>query len=215
MEGVYLGAKSPQTSGCARLPLCYVLPTMSNLWPDAFYSDPHFGHKNIIDFCHRPFSSVQDMTDELISRYNRWVGPDDTVIWCGDCFFTRVEEAEEIMSELNGTKLLVRGNHDRSASRMAKLGFSIVVDELRMCIDGVPVRVNHYPYAGNVMSDGKREQRYLDRRPPRIKGEVLVHGHTHDTKRRRGNQIHVGVDAWDYAPALMSEVQTLVQEVFE
>jgi calcineurin-like phosphoesterase family protein len=44
-----------------------------------FYSDPHFGHTNIIKYCDRPFASVDEMNEELVARYNASVGPDDFV----------------------------------------------------------------------------------------------------------------------------------------
>ena len=55
--------------------------------------------------------------------------------------------------------------------------------------------------------------RFMNRRPPRIKGEVLIHGHTHQPRRRDGNQIHVGVDAWDYAPVPLAAIEALIREV--
>jgi calcineurin-like phosphoesterase family protein len=46
--------------------------------------------------------------------------------------------------------------------------------------------------------------------PERKKGLVLLHGHTHDRLKVRGNQIHVGVDAWDWGPALYDDVAELI-----
>jgi calcineurin-like phosphoesterase family protein len=47
----------------------------------AFYSDPHYGHFNILKYCGRPFSSIQEMNREFIARYNSKIGPSDTVLW--------------------------------------------------------------------------------------------------------------------------------------
>ena len=175
---------------------------------DAFWSDPHFGHANIIKYAERPFANVPEMHREMIARYNEVVPKDGVCLWVGDCFFCGFEESREILSKLNGTKLLVIGNHDRGAGRMAEMGFALVTDTLMMHIAGRTVRVSHYPYEGAT-----EDRRHLDKRPPRYKGEVLLHGHTHAKKRRDGNMIHVGVDAWDFYPARYTEVEALVKQV--
>ena len=44
-----------------------------------FTADTHFGHENIIRFCNRPFSSVTEMDETLITNWNRRVKGNDTV----------------------------------------------------------------------------------------------------------------------------------------
>lgn len=42
------------------------------LAPKKFYtSDLHIGHKNIIGFDHRPFSSLDEMTEKIIANWNK------------------------------------------------------------------------------------------------------------------------------------------------
>ena len=36
-----------------------------------YTSDLHIGHKNIIDFDHRPFSSLDEMTEKIIANRNK------------------------------------------------------------------------------------------------------------------------------------------------
>lgn len=176
---------------------------------DFFYSDPHFGHAKIIEYCKRPFADTWTMEHMLIERYNAMVRPSDTVLFVGDVFLTKIEEAERILGSMNGRKLLVIGNHDRSASAMARIGFDVVVSELHMCIAGRRVRVHHYPYWENRGED----ERDKEKRPRKVKGEILIHGHTHSPKKRDGNLIHVGVDAWDYRPVKMAEVEELIRGI--
>lgn len=52
-----------------------------NTW---FTSDQHIGHKNIIAYSNRPFSNVDEMTEELVRRHNERVRPDDLVYQLGD-----------------------------------------------------------------------------------------------------------------------------------
>lgn len=179
---------------------------------DAFYSDPHFGHKNIIGFCQRPFANVGEMREEMVARYNQEVSPHATVLWLGDCFMYHSQtEARSLLRRMNGTKILVSGNHDKGDAWMAGAGFSLVIrDWATLQIAGHPARACHFPYR----MDHPADQRFLHLRPERRKGEILLHGHTHDPVKRRGHQIHVGVDAWDYAPAPLAEVEALVRKVF-
>ena len=49
-----------------------------------FTGDLHFGHENVLRFDGRPFSSVEEMDEELISRWNNKVGKGDIVYILGD-----------------------------------------------------------------------------------------------------------------------------------
>jgi calcineurin-like phosphoesterase family protein len=183
-----------------------------SIW--GFTSDQHFGHVNILAFAGRPYANLTEMHEALIANYNAMVPEDATVIHVGDVFMRATEEeARAILGRLNGQKILVRGNHDGGLGRCHRFGFDIVVEELHMEFGGRPVRVSHFPYRQTVHRNGTVDQRFRERRPRRIKGEVLVHGHTHRPLRREGNMIHVGVDAWDYHPVPMAEVEALVREV--
>lgn len=167
----------------------------------AFYSDPHFGHKNIIKYAGRPFSDVTHMTEVMIKRYNAKIGPDDTVMWLGDCAFTSGNKFKEIMTRLNGRKFLIVGNHDDSPAKMVDRGFDLVMDECFMQIAGRTCRLKHYPYD---------DKRFNNKAPPLVPGEILIHGHTHSAEKWTQNMIHVGCDAWDCEPVLYDEIESLV-----
>lgn len=180
----------------------------SNVLVDWFYSDPHMGHKKICELAGRPFADVTEMNAELLRRYNAVVGPGDTVLWCGDTFFMPVEEAARWLAMFNGHKIACIGNHDGSKSRLLKTGFSIVMDTCYMRIAGRTCLVNHYPYAA---LDRVRTNPSKYPYPQKVKGEMLIHGHTHSKLKMQGSAIHVGVDAWDYYPVPFAGVQELVR----
>ena len=81
-------------------------------------SDSHWGHSNILKFFKddevtplRHFSSVEEMDETMIANWNKVVGPSDKVYHLGDlCFHNRNLDA--VMPRLNGTKVLIKGNHD-------------------------------------------------------------------------------------------------------
>ena len=176
---------------------------------DFFYSDPHFGHTKIIEYSGRPFSSVYAMNDGLVARYNSLVGPDDLVLWLGDCFFLSVKAATDLLGRLNGRKVLVRGNHDRGRESMLQMGFTEVHDSLRFELGGVRFNACHFPY---LQPDAK-DQRFASRRPVREDGVVLVHGHSHSPLRAGAGSVHVGVDAWGFYPVPADAVVHLARSV--
>ena len=51
------------------------------------YSDPHFGHKNVIKYANRLFSNINEMNSQLIKNFNKVVGHDDVVYILGDFSF--------------------------------------------------------------------------------------------------------------------------------
>ena len=171
-----------------------------------FYSDPHFGHHNIIDFASRDFTDVKDMEEYLIKAYNNVVGEDDQVIWVGDCFFTSAGVAADIMDKLNGKKILVRGNHDGTPARMRRIGFDFVCEEMVLKLAGHRVRISHYPFAQEDYPYDQTD-RAVD------SGDILIHGHTHSPDVVSGRMIHVGVDAWNYKPVAKKQIEKLVQQI--
>ena len=178
-----------------------------------FYSDPHFGHARILELAKRPFTSIAEHDFALARRYECKVASGDLVIWCGDVSFLG-KRAEGIMRALPGHKVLCLGNHDISAASMAKRGFDAVVDSLTMHIAGHPVVVSHYPYQGYVREDGYDDVHRKHCYQPFVKGQAIIHGHTHSTVRVCGTAINVCVEAWDYGPVPITEIETLINKMF-
>lgn len=183
----------------------------------AYYSDPHFGHKSsrtdICKLANRPFNSVDEMDVELVRRYNERIGMSDIVLWLGDVFLCHKERAREIVRQMNGIKFLIPGNHDRSVKSMTDLGFALIMDSASLTIAGRICRFCHYPYAGVEHNKGE-DDRFLEKRPERRKGEILIHGHTHKNQQVFENMIHIGVDAWDFYPVMHYEIVQLIQKHF-
>ena len=88
--------------------------------PSKFYiSDLHLGHKNILAFDNRPFFSLEEMTETIISNWNSVVGKNDSVYVLGDMFWNNAE-IPIVLPRLNGFKYLIKGNHDRVNREMEK-----------------------------------------------------------------------------------------------
>ncbi len=82
---------------------------MINTW---FTSDTHFGHTKILEYEKesRPFSTVEEMNECLIDRWNSCVRSNDIIYHLGDFCFGKSHLA--IAERLNGKKRLIMGNHD-------------------------------------------------------------------------------------------------------
>lgn len=79
-----------------------------------YIADCHFGHDKVRILDGRPFESVEEMDAHMIARWNEVVRKKkDEVIILGDFCMGKGEQAEQILSRLNGKKYLVTGNHDR------------------------------------------------------------------------------------------------------
>ncbi len=93
---------------------------------DFVTSDQHFGHRRICELSHRSFDFIEDMNEELIENYNSMVMDGDTCLWLGDGFLCPKDEAIEIVKRLNGKKIMILGNHDKSASWLTGVGIDAV-----------------------------------------------------------------------------------------
>lgn len=113
-----------------------------------YIADLHFGHKNILAYDNREFPSVEAHDEALIERWNSVVGIDDDVWILGDISWHGAMRTIEIFNQLNGTKHLVVGNHDKKLLRnrdVQKL-FAEIVDYKEIELDDrIGVVLCHYP----------------------------------------------------------------------
>lgn len=112
-----------------------------------FTSDTHFGHANIIDFCKRPFSSVEEMDQKLIENWNNVVGPKDYIFHLGDFCFKGTQYWDKILDQLNGYKFLIIGNHDLHNLKDGTMyKFDWVGFQAYLQIEKQSIYLNHYPF---------------------------------------------------------------------
>ncbi len=84
-------------------------------------------HKNIIQYCNRPFDNIEEMNKTIIKNWNDIVSKNDTVFMLGDFALCGKDKIVEIGQKLNGKKTLVLGNHDRaSLNTYYQAGFEYV-----------------------------------------------------------------------------------------
>jgi calcineurin-like phosphoesterase family protein len=107
-----------------------------------FISDTHFSHTNIIKYENRPFKNVQEMDNQMIKNWNNKVSTKDEVYILGDFAFADINRVSEIANQLNGTKFLIKGNHDKNIPYNC---FGWVKDYHMLRVDGLKIALFHYP----------------------------------------------------------------------
>jgi len=95
-----------------------------------FTADLHLGHRAIVEHCHRPFASVEDMDTSLIRNINEKVQKSDLLYILGDLSLGNLETVRGQIESIRCSNIyLIRGNHDRlSAAQYAELGMHLKGD---------------------------------------------------------------------------------------
>lgn len=181
-----------------------------------YIADTHFGHANIIQFDKRPFATVAEMDAALIANWNNNVQKQDTVYILGDFCWNREPRWIEILDQLRGEKILIRGNHDPIfMSTRLKQRFQYITDYKEIKDDGRWVIMSHYPipfykkaYDPNTyMLCGHvhltRENDFLND----IRRE-LIKTHTDEWGNSCGHIFNVGcmTDSMEYCPKTLSQI---------
>lgn len=130
-----------------------------------FIGDTHFGHKNILEYEKeaRPFSSIEEMNESLVDRWNSCVSDNDIVYHLGDFAFGK--HNIEIAGRLKGKKRLVMGNHDTYPS----VDYLRYFDKLYGVVFYHRCILSHVPVHANGLGS-----RWL----------LNVHGHLHSKRVR-------------------------------
>lgn len=110
-----------------------------------YISDLHFSHKNILKYDCRPWFNTEEMNKELINNWNSVVTKDDIVYILGDMFWCGLEESLAILDQLNGEKVLVKGNHDKCNDNRFRARFMQIVDYIEIKDNNRDVVLCHYP----------------------------------------------------------------------
>jgi calcineurin-like phosphoesterase family protein len=142
-------------------------------------SDTHFGHLGVCVFTGddgekiRPWTSPEEMDEEMVKRWNETVRPNDKVYHLGDVVINR--KALNIMHRLNGDKVLIRGNHDTERISLYRRYFrdiravhvheGAVMSHIPIhpdCIGRFSFNIHGHTHYNHVMRDGTRDFRYVN-----------------------------------------------------
>jgi calcineurin-like phosphoesterase family protein len=158
-------------------------------------ADTHFDHENIVGFCERPFSDVNEMNEALVRNWNETVSKHDIVFHLGDFCFN-IETFDSFIPRLNGHINIVPGGHDkwvrRAGNKVAVLPPLVTIE-----VGKIVVVLCHY-----AMRVWDREHY----------GSYHCYGHSHGRLPGLGRSMDVGVDAWDYRPITLDMVMKELED---
>ena len=166
-----------------------------------FTADLHLGHVNVIRYCNRPFHSILEHDQTLINNWNKKVGKNDLVYVVGD--FTMITNNQRIIDyakQLNGQKILIKGNHDKNNYPSGI--FNEITWYKEIHDRDYKIILFHYPLESWQGSMGK------DLRDGSIskKPSIHLHGHCHGAIANKPNRYDIGIDSWNYQPVTLAEI---------
>lgn len=160
-----------------------------------FSSDFHLGHKNVIRFDNRPFTTIEEMDDAIINNINALVKEDDHFFYLGD--FTFYNDPKKINSLLDRIVCkniyYIKGNHDKALYKYD------ITKRFKWTRELTEIYVEE--------SDGKRQGIVLCHYAMRVwdkshHGTWHLYGHSHGSLPDDPNSLSfdIGCNCWSYEP---------------
>jgi len=159
-----------------------------------FISDTHFGHWFAVWFWKRPFKNIKEMNTALINNWNSRIKNEDIVIIVGDFFAGNKLFCKYLLKNLNGEKILIKGNHDFKFRYEKLLGSNDIkiYNRMEFSIDDNHFILTHKPV------------RWIP------DNSINIHGHHHrkliPSKYKKDKYFNVAVDHNEYKPISLEEI---------
>lgn len=160
-----------------------------------FASDMHFNHVNIIKYCNRPFNNIQEMNIALVEGWNQTVEPDDMVFILGDiCRPRHYQTVTWWLRQLNGQKVILKGNHDRGLyyAYLELDNIILTAKYMKLNTEAFDFYLVHDPVEAPIWWS-----------------DWVIHGHIHDKRplvTLDTNLINVSVDVTGFVPISLSDI---------
>jgi len=206
-------------------------PNLNNLKKHFITSDWHIGHTNILNFCKRPFKDMDHMHRVLINNYNNTVPKDGICYFGGDMGMCDMELLNGIISQLNGTKILILGNHDKNMNAMYRAGFDLVMYGAVFFLANEQVTFTHCPLKDTYREDTSKMKgetkfpNWFGESRPKFQRFIIpnwnqfhLHGHIHSPNQGQSNpiegkQIDIGVDANKFYPVSFGKLESIISKI--
>jgi calcineurin-like phosphoesterase family protein len=142
------------------------------------------------------FTDVTELDELMIENWNARVKKCDRIYHLGDLSWYGKAKTQGIVDRLNGSKFLIRGNHD--SSKMKLDGFQFIKDYYMLKHDDQEVFLFHRPCRSWDKSSH---------------GAWHLYGHRHGNSQPWGKSFDVGVDCWDFCPINWETVKAVMAKL--
>jgi calcineurin-like phosphoesterase family protein len=159
-------------------------------------SDLHLGHKNICVFTNfdgskvRPWDDVDEMNEAIIANWNSVVKVHDKVYVLGDVVMNK--KYLPLMDRLNGSKRLIRGNHDIFPTK-EYLKYFTEIYGVRVLSDMI---LSHIPLHNDCIT---------------ARFNVNVHGHLHNNDLNSPLHFNVCLERTNFTPISIEDLRLQIQ----
>jgi len=164
-----------------------------------FTSDWHLNHFNIIKYTGRPFKTLDEMNNTIISNFNKRVKKEDMVFFVGDFIFRsgsgrgegEKDKPQYFINQLNCKNIIfIQGNHDKNNS------LKTPIERLVIKHGGKRINLVHNPDFADV----------------NYKFNIV--GHVHNkwqfSRIKKNNQFtdccNVSIEQWKYYPIDINDI---------
>lgn len=131
------------------------------------------------------------MNNAIIKNWNDTIKENDIIIHLGDFAFGDDNCIKKLISKLNGTKILILGNHDKKSKNWFKnAGFNYVYKKLIFN----NVIITHFPIKTDLIN---------------------IHGHIHNNKNTEdiSNHINVSIENINYKPISLYDLSKINKNI--
>lgn len=165
-----------------------------------FSSDNHFYHEAIIQMCNRPFTTLGEMNEAMIYRWNNVITNNDEIFHLGDFSLGKSKETNDIVYRLNGKRIyFIRGNHDKHFDKLPETEKFVKLPPLfDFKINGIRYTLCHYPLSEWRGSHNEDKS-------------IMLHGHCHGRLSVYGYRMDVGVDTNNFYPYSIEQINNIMK----
>jgi len=164
-----------------------------------FTADFHISHFNIMEYCDRPFTTIEEHDAVITENMYSVLKEGDELYLLGDISFQRekVREFLDGVRERGAKCYVVWGNHDWKCKGVISECAESMHKNLVEVIDGVNVVMSH--------------RRIYDK-SEYAEGSYFLHGHAHGKAEWSGCELDVGVDTNNFKPYSWVEIRQIMDD---
>lgn len=177
-------------------------------------SDLHLSHDQEFLYSPRGFSSIKEMNEAIVEKWNTIVKPEDIIYNLGDMAMNDISAAIPYLKQLNGFQWWIRGNHD-SMKKIQQItdeckNISLISNPeaswaTMFKYGKIYCYLSHYPTL-TANYDEKHFNQHV----------IALHGHTHQQINfmypNNPFCYHVGMDSHNCTPVSLDEIVTEVRQ---